>query len=75
MMPYASDADRPDQLLIALAPHREHQKYFPTAAGLPHGAKAAFHLRIRRAGNDGKRSGKQAFNQRNGLGAQMYRQM
>jgi hypothetical protein len=63
---HVTRADRPDQSLIALAQHREDQKYFPTAAGLSHRAKPAFHLRISGAGNDGNRPGEQAFNQFNG---------
>jgi hypothetical protein len=68
---HVTRADRPYQLLIApvliaLAPQREDKEYSPTVASLSHSAKAAFILRIGRAGKNGKRPGEQAFNQCNG---------
>jgi hypothetical protein len=43
-----------------------NKKYFPAVASSSYSAKAAFLSRASRAGNDGKRPGEQAFNQRNG---------
>jgi len=67
---HVTGADWPDQLLITavfvVLAQCEHEKYSPAIAGLAHGAKAAFPSRIGRAGNDGKGSGEQAFNQRSG---------
>ena len=63
---HVTRADQPDQLLIALAPQREHKKYPAAIASLSHRAKAAFLSPISGAGNDGKRPGEQAFNQCNG---------
>jgi hypothetical protein len=53
-------------MLIVLAPQREYKEYSPAVARLSHSAKAAFLLRISRAGNDGKGPGEQAFNQCSG---------
>src|SRR4029077_16874182 len=66
LLVHVARADRPDQLLIALASQREHKKHFPAVATLPYSAKAVFLSRLSLAGEDGKRVGEQAFNQCNG---------